>query len=176
MIGLESLRWTLTLAFGAAAGFHLVRWLWRAEPWHEDVLHLVMGLSMIVMIWPWGDAVPASAWITVFTLSTGWFVARALGSDRRLVPLYFASAMAAMVWMSAAAPSGHMHHRGGMPHNWVSVGLGGYLVAAALWWVVRGMRLGRLSAAGADTRPPDWSALCHGTMSAGMGLALLAMA
>ncbi|MEU4236277.1 DUF5134 domain-containing protein [Actinoplanes sp. NPDC026619] len=165
----------LTLAFGGAAGFHLVRWLWRAEPWHEDVLHLVMGLAMIVMIWPWGHAVPESVWITVFTLSAGWFLARAV-EVRRVVPLFFATAMGAMVWMSAAAPSGshHMHH---MPRNWVSAGLGAYLVAASVWWVVRGMRLGRLSAAaGADPRPPDWSALCHGTMSAGMGLALLAMA
>jgi uncharacterized protein DUF5134 len=163
----------LTLAFGGAAGFHLVRWLWRAQPGHEDALHLVMGLSMIVMIWPWGGAVPESAWITVFTLSAGWFLARAVGA-RRAVPLFFASAMAAMVWMSAAAPAGP--HRHGVHRNWVSAGLGAYLVAAAVWWAVRGMRLGRLSAAGADLRPPDWAALCHATMSAGMGLALLAMA
>ncbi|GAA2625650.1 DUF5134 domain-containing protein [Paractinoplanes durhamensis] len=176
MIGLESLRWILTLAFGGAAAFHLVRWLRRAEPRHEDALHLLMGLSMIVMIWPWGDAVPESAWITMFTLSAGWFLARAVASARRMVPLFFASAMSAMVWMSAAAPTGGHAHLHPMGRNWVSAGLGGYLVAASVWWLVRGMRLGRLSPTGADLRPVDWPALCHGTMSAGMGLALLAMA
>jgi uncharacterized protein DUF5134 len=161
MIQLESLRWVLTLAFGAAAAFHLVRWLWPPAARHEDALHLVMGVSMIVMIWPWGDAVPESTWVTVFTLATGWFVARA-ASARRVLPLYFASAMGAMVWMSTA---GHQH-------RWVTAGFGGYLVAASLWWLIRGMRL---SAGTVDSRPADWTALCHGTMSAGMGLALLAM-
>ncbi|GIM90801.1 DUF5134 domain-containing protein [Paractinoplanes toevensis] len=162
MIQLESLRWMLTLAFGAAAAFHLVRWLWRTGALHEDALHLVMGLSMIVMIWPWGDAVPESTWITVFTLATGWFAARAAYA-RRGMPLFFASTMGAMVWMSA----------GGHQHPWVSAGLGGYLVAASVWWLIRGMRL---SATTVDTRPADWTALCHGTMSAAMGLTLLAMA
>jgi hypothetical protein len=172
MIGLESLRWLLTLAFAGATGFHLVRWLWRAEPWHEDAVHLVMGLSMILMIWPWGDIVPESAWITVFTLSASWFLARALDS-RRLVPLFFATTMGAMVWMTASAPpiGMHVHH---MRRDWVSGVLGAYLVGASVWWMVRGMRLSPVAAA--DARPPDWSALCHGTMSAAMGLALLAMA
>ncbi|MEJ3747821.1 hypothetical protein WEI85_31575 [Actinomycetes bacterium KLBMP 9797] len=39
------------------------------------------------------------------------------------------------------------------------------------------MRIGGLSAAMTDAgaSPPDRSALCHGVMSAGMGIALLAM-
>jgi hypothetical protein len=55
--------------------------------------------------------------------------------------------------------------------------LGGYLAVAALWWFGRGLRLGGLATTPAPgPRPPSWSALCHGLMSAGMGLALLAIA
>jgi Domain of unknown function (DUF5134) len=171
MIGLDALRWTLTLAFAGTIVFHLVRWLRRAGPGHEDALHLVMGVAMIVMIWPSGQAVPRGAWIAGFALSAGWFLARAVDS-RRLVPLFFATTMGAMVWMTVAAPAGahaHLHHP---RRDWVSAALGAYLVAASVGWVVRGMRL----APAAGSRPPDWPALCHATMSGGMGLALLAMA
>jgi hypothetical protein len=59
---------------------------------------------------------------------------------------------------------------------WISAALGAYLVAAAVWWVLRGMRVGSLASADAEPRPLSWTALCHGLMSAGMGLALLTMA
>jgi hypothetical protein len=199
MIGLESLRWLLTVAFGGAAVFHLLRCVRpsAAGPARvvgtriSELLHLLMGVSMIAMVWPWGEAVPRAAWILVFTVSTGWFVVRtASAARRRLVPAFFATVMAAMVWMGASTPArasaGDPHHgvamattghtAAGYP-GWISAGLGGYLVLAALWWVIRGSGIGVLSPATAvaAARPLNWSALCHGVMSAGMGLALLAM-
>ncbi|GIE95329.1 DUF5134 domain-containing protein [Paractinoplanes rishiriensis] len=177
MIAVEPLRWALTVAFAATAGFHLVRVLRPAAPAERltEALHLVMGASMITMIWPWGGILPAPAWIAIFVPATGWFVARAARSaGQRVAPMFFASATAAMVWMSAAMPAGTHHDHGYAA--WVSAGLGAYLVAAALCWVIRGMRLRRLATASTDQPPPSWAALCHGTMSAGMGLALLAAA
>jgi Domain of unknown function (DUF5134) len=198
MIGLGSLRWLLTVVFAAAAAFHLVRcvrpssWPARvAEHRFSEVLHLVMGASMIVMMWPWGAVVPATVWVAVFTMSAGWFIAGAVGSaGRRLVPSFFASAMGAMVWMGASMPAQastvHSHAGmagmtmgGGAGHGspgytaWISVVLGGYLMLAAFWWLGKGLRVGGLSTV---PRPLGWAALCHGVMSAGMALALLAMA
>lgn len=205
MIGLESLRLLLTAAFGGASAFHLVRCL-RPGGGHphrggghrlSEALHLLMGLSMVVMIWPWGHVVPAPVWVAVFTLSTGWFAAGALRSaGRRLVLGFFATTMGAMVWMGATMPaqaSPH-HHSGpgemaGMPgmglgaagHSLtytagISAALGGYLILASIWWVLRGLRISGLAGADNPPRPLSWTSLCHGLMSAGMGLALLAMA
>jgi hypothetical protein len=198
MIGLESLRLLLTAAFGGASAFHLLRCLRpnaahphpAAEHRFSEVLHLLMGVAMVVMIWPWGRVVPAPVWVAVFTLSTGWFAARALlSTGRRLVLGFFATTMGAMVWMGATIPaeaSAHGHAgSGGMPGMptgslpyaaWISAVLGGYLVLAAIWWVLRGLRIGGLASAEVEPRPLSWSALCHGLMSAGMGLALLTMA
>ena len=115
MIGTDPLRWLLTVAFGGVAVFHLLRCLCPPAVWLSPVaehrlsemLHLVMGLSMIAMIWPWGAAVPAVAWIVVFMMSTGWFVVRAVWTlRRRAVPVFFATATATMVWMGAPIP-GH---------------------------------------------------------------------
>jgi hypothetical protein len=181
MIGLESLRWLLTLVFAAATAFHLAR-VPRAgvtaEQRVSEALHLLMCGSMIVMIWPWGNAVPPAWWISGFALSTGWFAAHAVQSaGRRVAPVFFATATAAMVWTSAA-PGGHLtmpgmrHEPGGYP-AWINAALGGYLMLAALFWVVRGMRLSHLGTSQGADRPPHWPAVCHGVMSAGMGLALL---
>lgn len=196
MIGLESLRWLLTVAFGSTAVFHLVRCLRPIPAWPSpaaehrvsETLHLVMGLSMIVMIWPWGEIVPMPVWIVLFALSTGWFVARTVwATRRRAVPAFFATVMATMVWMGASVPAQATagDHAGmamaGMQRapigyaGWCSALLGGYLVLAALWWAGRGMRIGGLATATAVSRPLGWPALCHAVMSAGMGVALLTM-
>lgn len=199
MIGLDSLRWVLTVAFGAASAFHLRRVLRPvrlSEPVDEnrvsEALHLLMGISMVVMIWPWGGSVPALVWVAVFTASTGWFVLRAMRSaGRRFVLGLFATSMAAMAWMGASMPAqasaahGHDMTMGGMSMNTGRLGvsalisgtLGGYLVVTAFWWFFRGLRLGTLATAPEPgERPLSWSAVCHGLMSAGMGLTLLAMA
>jgi hypothetical protein len=198
MIGLGSLRWLLTAAFGAASLFHLGRCLRPrssfAHPAGEhrfsEVLHLLMGAAMVVMIWPWGRVVPTGVWAVVFACSAAWFVARAVWSaGRRLMLGFFATAMGAMVWMGLMMPAqASTHEVPGMPgmamsapgrYGWISGVLGTYLVVAAIWWVLRGLRLGGLpsddTAAAACSHPPIWIALCHGLMSAAMGLALLAM-
>jgi hypothetical protein len=189
MVGLASLRWILTVAFAAAGVFHLVRCVrpQAAGVRTSEILHLVMCVAMIAMVWPRGASVPAVVWIAVFTVSTGWFVTRAANaSGRRMVPAFFATAAATMVWMGASMPAqAAPHHDMAMARPsgsagyaaWISAGLGGYLVLAAGWWVIRGMRLRALpSTTAAATRPLNWAALCHGLMSAAMGLALLAMA
>jgi hypothetical protein len=111
MIGLESLRWSLTLAFAVATAFHGARLLRPAVCDRvSETLHTLMGGSMIVMIWPWGAGVPAGVWAVAFTFSTGWFVTRAIRAAGGRAPLmYFATAAAAMVWMSATMPAGHGH-------------------------------------------------------------------
>ena len=184
MIGLESLRWALTCALAVATMFHLVRVLRPAGAgFVDEVLHLFMGGSMIAMIWPWGSGVPAGVWVTGFTLSTGWFVSRAIvATGSRLAPIYFASATAAMLWMAATTSTGksemsrmgHAHAAAAGYPAWISAALGAYLVAAALWWTVRGMQLRPAAVPAPQT--PRWPEVCHATMSAAMGLALLAMA
>jgi uncharacterized protein DUF5134 len=190
VIGLESLRWVLTAAFVVASGYHLARVPRALGPDRvSEAIHLVMGVAMVAMIWPWGRVVPPTVWVAVFTASTGWFAVRALRSaGRRVVLGLFATSMAACAWMGATMPaqasggsemamampmeSGHLTTTG-----LVSGLLGGYLVVAAGWWFVRGLRLGGLATTPVvGPRPLSWSALCHGLMSAGMGLALLAMA
>jgi hypothetical protein len=193
MIGVEHLRWLLTVLFGAATAVHLARCLRPggrpdAAAGHRpaEALHAIMGAAMIVMIWPWGGAVPVAVWVVAFASSAGWFAARMVRSARgRNSDLFFATAMGAMVWMATSmpAPTSAEHARHGMDQALtasavVSAALGAYLVAASIWWVGRGVRIGGLSTATAAAmqQPLRWSALCHATMTAGMGLALLAMA
>jgi hypothetical protein len=197
MIANDGLRWVLSVVFGGLAGYHLLQCLRRptsrpspmAEHWLSEVVYLVMGLSMLAMIWPWRPAVPDVAWVVIFTVSTGWFLIRAVSAlSDRVAPVLSAVATGVMVWMVASMPrppsaGGHGGmDMAGMGHvpvggaGWAGPLLGGYLVLAACWWVGRAMRIGRLlSGTNAVARPLDWSALCHGVMSAGMGMALLAM-
>jgi Domain of unknown function (DUF5134) len=199
MIVLASLRWILSTIFVLTSGFHLTRCLRPrrlpgpvTENWVSEALHLIMGISMIVMIWPVGEWVPVPVWAAVFTASTGWFAARTFWSaGRRPAPIFFASSMAAMVWMGVSMPAqASSGDRSGMVMDgmtmssgpvgvagWISGLLGGYLVVVAFWWFARGLRLGPAPAvAGGRPQPLSWSSLCHGLMSIGMGLALLAMA
>jgi hypothetical protein len=186
----ESLRWVLTAALVLASAYHLTRVPRVAGADRlSETLHLTMGVSMVAMLWPWGSVVPAPLWVAVFTASTGWFAARALRSaGRRLVLGLFATSMAAMAWMGATMPAmaAASASMGDMPMDGpgrlttggvISGLLGGYLVVAAGWWFVRGLRLGSLATTpDRGPRPLSWSAICHGMMSAAMGLALLAMA
>jgi Domain of unknown function (DUF5134) len=196
VIGPESLRWVLTAAFVVASAYHVTR-LPRAPGADRlaEAVHIAMGVSMVAMIWPWGRTVPPAVWVAVFAASTGWFLFRAVrAAGRRLVLGLFATSMAGCAWMGATMPAqasgahgdtmamdgsavegmtmtaGHLTTAGV-----VSGLLGGCLVVAAGWWFRRGLRLGSLAAA-PDPRPFSWSALCHGLMSAAMGLALLTMA
>jgi Domain of unknown function (DUF5134) len=146
----------------------------------------VMGLAMVAMLWPFGRAVPASAWLVVFAGSAGWFAAQASrAGEHRVVPVYFASAAAAMVWMSSAMPGpaatamdmpGMTHPSGGR-EMWAAAAVGGYLVAAGLCWLLSGMSLGVLRTPPVPATPcgTRWPALCHGLMGVSMGLAVLTM-
>ncbi|WP_436532021.1 DUF5134 domain-containing protein [Actinoplanes sp. HUAS TT8] len=173
MIGIASLQWLLTAAFAVAATFHLIRCVRpKAHDPLSELLHLIMSGSMIAMLWPWGARVPKLVWVTVFTVAACWFVARATRTTgRRRTSVFFATAAAAMIWMTAAPAAAHHHGHSPLGHAAViSAGLGGYLMLAAIWWVLSGMRLAT------PLRPVHWPALCHGLMSAGMAVALLAMA
>jgi hypothetical protein len=195
MIRSDHLQWLLTVLFAAATAFHLVRCIrpgvrrtMAAAHRLSEALHAIMGAAMIVMIWPWGEAVPVAVWVTVFAVSAGWFATGVLRSARRRsTHVFFATVMGAMIWMAALTPAptsaGHAHHMTGTNQALtagavITAALGTYLVAASIWWVARGVHIGGLSAATATAmqQPLRWSALCHAMMSAGMGLALLAMA
>jgi hypothetical protein len=53
--------------------------------------------------------------------------------------------------------------------------VGCYLAIPGFWWIGHAMRFGEFAVAGGAPRPVRWPALVHGLMSAGMGLAVLAM-
>jgi hypothetical protein len=184
MVVPESLRWLLTLALAGGTMFHLVRAL-RPRLAHEhriaESLHAVMGVAMVAMLWPFGRVVPVSAWLVVFAGSTGWFAGQASRAGRRwVVPVYFTSAAAAMVWMSSAMPAAPAMDMPGMETSravWVAGPIGGYLVAAGLCWLLSGLRLDTLRAAPAEAARcgTHWAALCHGVMSVSMGLTMLTL-
>jgi hypothetical protein len=186
MVVPESLRWILTVALAGSTVFHLGR-VPRPRVHHEhriaESLHAVMGLAMLAMLWPFGRAVPASAWLVVFAGSAGWFAAQASRAGKRwVVPAYFATAAAAMVWMSGAMPAGPAMDMPGMEHAsggraaWAAAAIGCYLVAAGVGWLLNGLRLGALRTPEAVRPAPcHWPALCHGVMSVSMGLAMLTM-
>jgi hypothetical protein len=185
MVVPEPLRWLLTLALATGTAFHVGRAL-RPHLTHEhriaESLHAVMGLAMVAMLWPFGRVVPTSAWLVVFAGSTGWFAGQASRAGKRwVVPVYFASAAAAMVWMSSAMPATGMDMPGMEQSSPAAGAIGGYLVVAGLCWLLSGLRLGALRT-GTGTGTPEtprcdthWPALCHGIMGVSMGLAVLTM-
>lgn len=209
MIGLGSLRCLLTLMLVTSSGFHLARCLpmpGRQRGAHGacgsrvvvEMLHLLMGVSMIAMIWPRAAPIPVLCWVPVFAGAGIWFTIRSLRpGSRDAASVYSASMSAAMVWMGLTelldgptalggptATTGHQTHDmavsgpGVASATWVSGALGAYLVAAACWWWARGMRVTTLGGWGTTTARESiqWIAVCHGLMSAAMGLALLAAA
>lgn len=186
MVVPEPLRWLLTAALAGTAAFHLGRAA-RPRRSHEqriaESLHAVMGLAMVAMLWPFGRVVPASAWPVLFAGSAGWFAAQASReSRRRIVPVYFMSSAAAMVWMSTAMPA---TPETPMPMEMPGMGtasraaagaIGGCLVLAGLCWLLSGLRLGALRTPPvADGRSAHWPALCHGIMGVSMGLTMLTL-
>jgi hypothetical protein len=188
MVVPDSLRWLLTVALTGATVFHVVRVVRpRAAHQHRiaDSLHAVMGVAMVGMLWPFGHLVPAPAWLVIFAGSAGWFAAQASrATRRRLIPAYFATAAAAMIWMIEAMPAAPAMSMPGMSHAtpgrfaWAGAAIGCYLVAAGLAWTLRGLRLSALATTPAGTPATTswhWPALCHGVMSVSMGLAMLTL-
>lgn len=125
MAGPSWLRWLLTAAFLAVAGYCVVRLVAAHRvPGHYrgchralDVAHLVMGLGMAVMCSPIGGPVPAVGWQTAFLLIAAWFLGT--GWQRRRSPmesigwhggaLHHAVAAIAMLYMLTALPD-EPHH------------------------------------------------------------------
>jgi hypothetical protein len=115
------LRWLLTVVFGAATVWSASgRWVSRpGDPATgtdriSDLLHALLGIAMIVMVWPWGMAVPAGPQIVVFALATIWFLRLALVPPRSgaaivrprwSLSLHHAVMAGTMLWLVATIPA-----------------------------------------------------------------------
>ncbi|MFC8846005.1 MULTISPECIES: DUF5134 domain-containing protein [unclassified Micromonospora] len=194
-----ALQWPMTLALVAVTSYHGLRFLGQASARGgseqavrcriAEGVHLLMGVAMTAMVWALG--VPPAVWAVLFVPAGAWFATltarRPAGPGSRAATGYFALASAAMVWMTGLPgdhAGTHGQHGGAAPAGWwpplVSLALGGYLLLAAGWWAVRGVRLtpawrGHVPAG--RSVPPGARAegLCHATMGVVMGLMLLAM-
>ncbi|KUF06078.1 DUF5134 domain-containing protein [Leucobacter sp. G161] len=142
------LQWALTLTFSATAMYATVRLLADRKllPIVGNALHLVMGLVMVAMCWPWWSLLPAIPQTLCFSAGAVWFVAIAILQVRRRITraavgghsawhqAAHAVMMLAMVWMILAMPSGtdattHAHHHGGL-EPWAAAS--GVAITAAL--------------------------------------------
>ncbi|OQO93936.1 hypothetical protein B1813_05325 [Saccharomonospora piscinae] len=129
------LRWVLTGVFAA-----ITVWCARvllARPTRpagriDAACHVLMGLAMVAMTWPWGMTVPATPQVVLFGAACLWFASRvAFGAERggahaprpRLAGTHHAVLMAGMAWMAVSMPGplgapgsgsgGHHHASGG---------------------------------------------------------------
>jgi hypothetical protein len=199
----------LTVVFAGLGGYCLARCTLPAARrfphaptgWVNDALGVAMSATMIAMLW----AVPLDdRWgvrLALFGTAGGWYLVRAsrpgIGPGARAGLVHHGVAMAAMLWMLAAAPDGTaaMAHeamaatapagsaRG--PAGAISTLLATYLALAALWWVgsaVRATPRPTLAAA-----PPNvvalpsaevvfgapGAAICQAVMASAMCVALL---
>lgn len=114
MISSPFLQWLLSAVFIAIAVYALVQTI-RAHTFADRVsyvTHVLMGVAMFTMVWPWGMNLLLVPQIVVFGLSTVWFVLllisrRPLSSRHdshhggRGILAYHAGMMAAMVLMAA---------------------------------------------------------------------------
>ena len=178
MVELVSLRWLLTVIFAATTAYDLRRLARRASSDHRisALADAVMSTAMIVMVWPWGHAVSAPAWLLVFGAGAAWFAGRALvDAGRRRVHLIAAGTNAAMAYMGAA-PAGH--HGTARPVDLLgTTTIGVWLLAAAVIWCVhaaRGFRWSLSPVRPAQPITPAHSSLCRAVMCSGMALAVLA--
>lgn len=144
MIGDPFWQWTLTVAFsgtsiGSAIQLVSAR---RVADAIGELLHVIMGVIMVAMCWPWWGALPAVPQLLVFLAGTAWYAALTLRMLLRPLrapqPLWHLSAhlamMLGMVWMivvmlpSDEAPT-HSHH-GGTLGTWEA--LSGVALTAVL--------------------------------------------
>ncbi|GAB3571926.1 hypothetical protein GCM10027445_28060 [Amycolatopsis endophytica] len=133
----------------------------------SGLAHAVMSVGMAVMFAPWGSAVPALVWNTVFVAMAAWFAAalfRAAPGEPRWRSaathhVLGAVAMLAMVSAMSGAPAAGGDHAGHAGHSAAS---GGFLLPVLLtglvvyfaadfglsgWRAVRGGPGGRASGA-----------------------------
>jgi hypothetical protein len=150
MAGPEWIRWLLTAALLATAGYHARR-LSRAGrhpdyPNHDraaDVAHIVMTAGMAVMSSPVGGPLSPASWLTLFCVLTTCALVR-----RRYD---IAVASAAMTYMLAASRHDAHHmsgpwviHTPGLALPAIAWILAGYFVLYALWTVRQPARTPRL--------------------------------
>ena len=102
MIDNAALQLTLTGVFACAAAYYFVPAV-AANPAAERVdaaWHVLAGIAMVVMLWPWGMAVPPMAGAAVFACAAVWFAGQAtVGGGSRLSHWYHAVMMTSMVAM-----------------------------------------------------------------------------
>lgn len=107
-----AVRWVLSVASAATAVYHLYVLVCQdgrhrsLRPIIDDALHVLLGLAVIALVWPWGAAVPVILDVVVFTAAALWFAARALFAPSssvvgfRDLAWYRGVLMAAVVWLA----------------------------------------------------------------------------
>lgn len=104
-------QWTLTIAFTATSIASAIQLFSarRARDAIGELLHVIMGVVMVAMCWPWWGELPAAPQLLVFLAGTAWYAAlilrmlfRRTGAPRSLWHLFTHLAMMlGMVWMIA---------------------------------------------------------------------------
>jgi hypothetical protein len=161
-----TLSWTLTVLF-AATGAWFLAGCTRADRTTDRIscgAHVVMGVAMIAMAWPWGMAVPMWPQVAFFATATLWFAGLATVPHRPhgFPALHNAMMAAAMVWMvGTMAMPGHGGHR------FVIV------TGALAWYFV--LAAGPLLYNAVRKSPRAIDAAGHAAMSVGTGVLLLSM-
>ncbi|MBP2322205.1 hypothetical protein JOF56_002590 [Kibdelosporangium banguiense] len=150
MAGPEWIRWLLTAAFLATAGYHARR-LAKAgrhpdypdQDRAADVAQTVMSTGMAVMSSPIGGPLSPASWLTLFCLLTTCALVRARHD--------IAIPSAAMAYMLAASHHDAHHmsgpwaiHSPGLALPAIAWTLAGYFVLYALWTARRPARTPRL--------------------------------
>lgn len=193
----ETLRWAVTAAFLAVAGYCVVRLVAAnrtdgAYPGcHRavDTAHVLMAVGMAAMASPVGGPLPVAGWQAIFLLLTAWFVGAWWLGRGAAAPaggwhgggLHHAVAGAAMVYMLTAGSHGVGHHStpwmpghvaGGMAWPGVGWAFVVYFVLVAGALVARtDWRTGGVSV----LRAPRLTAACQTWMALGNGYLLLVM-
>jgi hypothetical protein len=109
LMGDVTLRWVVTMLFGASIATYVYILVARRGRWTSTVnhlLHLVMSLAMILMAWGVGMSLPTVGPMIFFLLAGVWFAGAAgrmsTATGDRLTNGYYAVMMAAMAWMFVA--------------------------------------------------------------------------
>ncbi|MCE7005457.1 DUF5134 domain-containing protein [Kibdelosporangium philippinense] len=143
MAGPIWIRWLLTAALLATAGFYIRRLATAGrQPAYPDrdraadVAHIVMATGMAVMSSPIGGPLSPASWLTLFCVLTAAAAVRG--------HLDLAVASAAMAYMLAAGTHDAHHmsgpwviHQPGLALPYVAWGLAGYFLAYAVWCATR---------------------------------------
>jgi hypothetical protein len=191
------LRWSLTVAFALAGGYctaqcvGVLRTRGRLDTSTllANVAHLAMSAVMVGMVW-WTASWRVVTWeIALFAVAAGWFAVRvvamaqpvAAGRPRAPLPhgpahsklgcAYYATAMAAMVWMLTAMAGrptmAGMSHGGSPPSTRALTAtlLAVYFAVAAAVWLASARRQRRMPGSSAQA-----------LMSAAMGTAIVTLA